>query len=173
MEEEAKIESIGDILGSTFKDGAEYSNTSKIAIFFSFWGEIVGKKYSENSKPYSFNLGKLYVTCKNSFVLQEISMYKKDILKKANIYSKAVDLKIDDIVFSYKNWSSLFDNYDDLEEDNYDSIIDFNNYEIDKNEHDKVKKMADRVSFLNGAQKEKLVNDIKNNLIKEKLKNKE
>ncbi|MBE7706679.1 MAG: DUF721 domain-containing protein [Cyanobacteria bacterium SIG30] len=160
--------SIGNILGSTFQGGAEYSNTSKTAVFFSFWPDIVGSKFSSFSKPYSLKSNKLFVVCKNSFVSQEISMYKKDILKKTSVYAKGIGLEINDIVFSYKNWNDLNKTFeDDLDEEN--SEIDFSD-DIYVDE-EKIYKILSENKFLDDNLKKKFAENIIKSVKAKSLRN--
>ena len=169
MANEDNFNSIGEILGSTLNDGAEYSIVSRYAVFFSFWGDIVGSKFSSTSKPYLVKEGNLYVSCANSFVVQELMMFKGDILKKIIPYANGVNLDIKDIVFSYKNWESANSDYNFDDEENYE--INPNDIVIDGDTENKILNITDKLSFLNDSQKNKLYLDILNNI--KIMKNKE
>ncbi len=165
------FETIGEIFGNSVFGTADFSRISKQITLFSFWGNVVGEKFIKNSKPYSYKFKKLFVSCKNSFVAQELLMYKKEILKKASVYANALELEIKDIVFEYKNWR----------EEKKDTQIDESlNFYYDKNDLEKIqlneveissiKENIDRIDFLNEIQKEKYLNDILNNLKVQKIK---
>lgn len=96
---------ISDILNN----GLFNSNKAKIALkcvtIFSFWGQIAGKKFEQSSKPYAIKGMKLYVSCENPYVMQELIMYKKILLQKLIPYTRPLEIVINDIVFDYKSWN--------------------------------------------------------------------
>jgi len=72
---------------------------------YKFWAKIVGKKFSDNSKPYSMmGGGVLVIACANSMVAQELMLQKPQILEKFKPYLKSLHLSVKDIKFDPKKW---------------------------------------------------------------------
>jgi hypothetical protein len=72
---------------------------------YKFWDKIVGKKFSDKSKPYSMGGGGLLiVACANSAVAQELLLQKTQILEKFQPYLKSLHLSVKDIKFDCKKW---------------------------------------------------------------------
>ncbi len=97
---------ISDILDNSFFNTKDVQIALRHSAIFSFWGLISGKKFKNSSKPYAIKNSKMFVSCANSVVAQELSMYKTILLKKILPYCEPLDVKITDFVFEYKNWSS-------------------------------------------------------------------
>lgn len=75
---------------------------------YKFWGKIVGKKFSDKSKPYGMGPnGVLIVACENSSVVQELLLQKPQILEKFQPYLKSLRLSVKDIKFDQKKWENL------------------------------------------------------------------
>lgn len=86
-----------------------FSNELKKAItrnnLYKFWSKVVGKKFSEKSKPYSMiGGGTLVIACQNSAIAQELMLQKKQILEKFQPYLKSLYMKVKDIKFDPKKW---------------------------------------------------------------------
>jgi len=72
---------------------------------YKFWDKIIGKKFSEKSKPYSMmGGGVLIVACANSSVAQELMLQKPQILEKFQPYLKSLHLSVKDLKFDCKKW---------------------------------------------------------------------
>jgi len=72
---------------------------------YKFWDKVVGKKFSEKSKPYSMmGGGLLIVACANSSVAQELMLQKPQIIEKFQPYLKSLHLSVKDIKFDCKKW---------------------------------------------------------------------
>ncbi|MDD3435705.1 MAG: DUF721 domain-containing protein [Candidatus Gastranaerophilales bacterium] len=75
---------------------------------YKFWSKIVGKTFSEKSRPYSIaGNGVLVIACANSAVAQELLLQKKQILIKFQPYLKSLHLSIKDIKFDPKKWEEM------------------------------------------------------------------
>lgn len=98
--------SIGEVITETLANNPRYKYAIKCSTLFSFWGEVVGVKFAKFSKPVNLNYGKLFVSCKNPTVVQELTMFKSDLLEKIDKFAQPLDLKIKDFVFSYKDWEN-------------------------------------------------------------------
>jgi len=105
------------ILYSDFEDAASIiekmmtSKDLKKAVtrnnLYKFWEKIVGKKFSEKSKPYSLmGGGVLIVACANSSVAQELMLQKPQILEKFQPYLKSLHMNVKDLKFDPKKWES-------------------------------------------------------------------
>ena len=72
---------------------------------YKFWDKIVGKKFSDKSKPYSMIGGGVFVVaCANSAVAQELMLQKFQILEKFKPYLKSLHMNVKDIKFDPKKW---------------------------------------------------------------------
>lgn len=78
---------------------------------YKFWDKIVGKKFSEKSKPYSImGNGVFVVACANSAVAQELMLQKTQILVKFQPYLKSLHLNVKDLKFDCKKWDAVSEN---------------------------------------------------------------
>lgn len=161
MKYNENFNSISEILGSTLESKAEFSNLTKKVTLFSFWGTIVGKKFINSTRPYALKHGKLFVTCANSYALQDLMMYKYQLLEKLKPYAKGLEIEINDIVLSAKNWNIR---EEIIEEEYVEEYLDIENVKLEDGEIKNVQKMVDKLSFLNDEQKIKFKKDIENNL---------
>lgn len=98
------FESIDNVI-----EGMMSSNELKKAVtrsnLYKFWGKIVGKKFSEKSKPYSMmGGGVLVIACANPSVAQELLLQKTQILEKFQPYLKSLHMNAEDIKFDCKKW---------------------------------------------------------------------
>jgi len=101
------FEDVGSIINEMLS-----SNDLKRAVtrnnLYKFWNKIVGKKFSEKSKPYGMGgNGVLIVACQNSSVVQELLLQKPQILEKFQPYLKSLHLTVKDIKFDPKKWENL------------------------------------------------------------------
>ncbi len=72
---------------------------------YKFWGKIVGKKFSDKSKPYSMvGGGLLVIACANSAIAQELMLQKPQLLEKFKPYLKSLHLNVKDIKFDCQKW---------------------------------------------------------------------
>ena len=100
------FEDVGSIIENMMS-----SNDLKKAVtrsnLYKFWDKIVGKKFSDKSKPYSMmGGGVLIIACANSAVAQELMLQKKQILEKFQPYLKSLRLSVKDLKFDCKKWES-------------------------------------------------------------------
>lgn len=153
------IFSISDILNDGLF-GSNKSSAIKYSTIFSFWGQIAGKKFLKTTKPYQIKGSKMYVTCENSFVVQEMIMYKKILLDKLKPYCEPLGVNIADIVFDYKNWNSF--SKEDIVNDfpNFYSDEELSEVEYNCSDFCDVFMNIDNSSYLTQEQKEKFKNKI-------------
>lgn len=72
---------------------------------YKFWDKVVGKKFSEKSRPYSMmGNATLIIACESSAVAQELIFQKAQILEKFQPYLKSLHLTVKDIKFDPKKW---------------------------------------------------------------------
>ena len=72
---------------------------------YKFWAKVVGKKFSEKSKPYSMaGNGLMIVACASSAVAQELMFQKPQIIEKFQPYLKSLHMSVKDIKFDPKKW---------------------------------------------------------------------
>ena len=75
---------------------------------YKFWDKIVGKKFSDKSKPYGMEgNGILTIACANSSIAQELMLQKPQILEKFQPYLKSLHLKVTDLKFDQKKWTFI------------------------------------------------------------------
>lgn len=103
-----KPDSLKDILsGLTKKIGLD--RKMRESVFLSSWFDIVGFRFKNTTKAVMLkqngNITTLIVAVKSPIFSQELFLFKKDLLKKAETYSTPLNLKIDDIYFDAKLWS--------------------------------------------------------------------
>lgn len=75
---------------------------------YKFWSKIVGKKFSEKSKPYGMmSGGVMIITCKNAAIAQELMFQKPQILEKFKPFLKSLHLNVKDLKFDCKKWGAI------------------------------------------------------------------
>lgn len=151
---------LSDILKDSFVDSKRVHNAFKYSTLFSFWSQIAGKKFENTSKPYSIKNSKLFVSCENSYVVQELLMYKNILLKKILPYSSALGIDVLDIVFDYKNWNVNTQNQIDDGFPEFYKDEKLNSICVDTRDFDVVFKNIDASEYLSDEQKEKFKNRI-------------
>ena len=110
---------IKDILENDLSANPKYKFALKCSTLFSFWEEIVGFKFAKFTRPTSIKFEKLYVECKNSAITQELTMFQKKIIEKIMVYAAPLGIKVSDIVFSYKNWKTNEEFFDENEDTDF------------------------------------------------------
>lgn len=163
--------SIGELLEDALPMDAKFKGTIKTSTLFAFWGQVVGRKFESTSKPVALRHSKLHVACQNAYVSQELGMFKSDLLKKISTYATPLEIEIEDIIFSHKDWQhqtsipsldeDFFTNYTQEELD----TIKLNNSELAC-----VKETISGLSFLSEELKEKYCNDIINSIKAKELR---
>lgn len=167
MQRNNEIKTIGSLIDSSvFACGLssdKMKNIVKQSTIFSFWSEIVGKKFEKISVPYRITAEVLYVAVKSPVVSQELSLNKKLIIMKINSYSMPLGISISDVVFNYKKFDEVSSvNMSHLPDD---KIVWYNNLDLDKILIDKEfeKEICDvisKIGFLTDNQKNNLMRKI-------------
>jgi len=96
--------SLGEIIEDSITNNPRYELALKCSTLFGFWGQIVGPKFEKFSRPINLVGGKLSVVCKSPVIVQELTMFKSDLLEKISKFATPLNLKVTDFIFSYKNW---------------------------------------------------------------------
>jgi hypothetical protein len=161
---------LGDILSNSLPNSGKIKYALKASTLFGFWGKIVGRKFEKFSKPTSLKFKKLYVSCQNSYVAQELGLFKTDLLKKIAPYAEPLGLEVSDIVRSYKDWRES-----PKEEAQEPRAVEFTQEELEgvdfsDDELLGVRENIEKLKFLNDAQKEKYFKDIVNSQRAKKLR---
>lgn len=100
------FEDVGSVI-ETMLSSKELKRAVTRSNLYKFWEKIVGKKFSEKSKPYSMiGGGVLIIACANSSVAQELMLQKPQILEKFKPYLKSLHLSVKDIKFDQKKWET-------------------------------------------------------------------
>ncbi len=74
---------------------------------YRFWGKIAGAKFAQKSRPYSMlGGGVMVIACENGIVAQELMLKKTQLLVKFKPYLESLKLKVTDLRFDPKKWSS-------------------------------------------------------------------
>lgn len=71
-----------------------------------FWSKIVGKPFDKKSRPYGMiGANVMVIACENAVVVQELTLRKKQLIKKYSPYVKPLNIELKDIVFDAKKWT--------------------------------------------------------------------
>ncbi len=169
----SEFNNIGSVLDSVIKN-SDLQYGIKKSTLTKFWDKIVGKKFENYSRPTSLNRnGLLTVACANSMVTNELTMFKQDILKKLEPYSKSLDLKIEDIVFSHKIWT---EEKEQLEVDSSNHTteqaeINYDEIELDEEEIKSIQNCIDNNKFASEEQRKRMFEAIVKDLKYQKFVN--
>lgn len=183
---------LADILNESVLADKRYeqalSKCVSCSLLFSFWGNVVGKRFEKITIPYDFKGTTLYVSVMNSVVVQELSLYKADLLKKLEPYASGFNFTITNIRFDYKNWQSVKSSIDsiknpssgskifDIDSPNYYTEKDFETIGLDNREEEEfemLKKSFEKNKFLSAKLREKMYSNAIIQYKAQKLRNKE
>ena len=96
-----------DSVISSMMDNPQLKKAITRTNLYSFWDKIVPSKFKKRSKPYSMTFGGIMViACENHIVAQELSLYKVVLLKKFEPYLKSLKMRITDLKFDPKKWTT-------------------------------------------------------------------
>ena len=159
------FDDIGSVLDSVVKN-SDLQYGIKKSVLTKFWSKVVGKKFENYSKPASLNRnGILTVACANAAITNELTMFKQDILKKLEPYSKSLDLKIEDIIFSHKIWveekteqtlevSSSNESF--IKKESEEVLINYDEIELDEAEIQAIQNCINNNKFASEEQRERM-----------------
>lgn len=168
MERKNKTLTLSEILNSSvFGDNSEgrMKSVIKYSTIFSFWDEIAGKKFASLTRPYAIKYSKIYISAKSPVVIQELTLNKKKLLEKINIYSRPLGINIKDIHFDYKNYFEDISRKNDFVEDKPKEINnnELQNITMEKDFENQITKSVEKISFLDKKAKEALIGKILQN----------
>ncbi len=170
---EKDFSTITEILTDIVANDKNFARNCRMSIMFTFWGEIVGEKFKNISKVYDYKNKKLYVTCQNAFICQELSFNKAIVLKKLRNFIKGLDIEVEDAIFNYKNWESFApcaDGNESIENVREYSQEELDRVEIDETQLVKIRENLEAMGFLDEAQKQKYYKNVLNTLRAQKLR---
>ena len=88
-------------------DNPHYKKAMARTNMYKFWDGILPQKFKGKSKPFGMLPGGVMtVACQNPVVAQELSLYKVMIIKKFEPYAKSLNMRISDMRFDPKKWTS-------------------------------------------------------------------
>lgn len=97
---------IDSLLSDMLKDNKILQKAMKRSTIYKFWAKVVGKPFDTKSKPHGMINGTIMVVaCENAAVVQELTLKKKQIIKKYAPYVEPLNITIKDIVFDVKKWT--------------------------------------------------------------------
>lgn len=165
--------SIGEILNKNLDENPRYKFALKCSTIFSFWGDIVGKKFEKLTKPSEIKNSRLKVLCKNATIASELTLYKTQLLQKIKIYAEPIGVRVEDVLFSYKDWTNPIEKFSEIKDEYLPNITDeeLNQYEISDDEIQLIFESIDKLDFMPPETKEKYFSDIMKNLKYQKYKN--
>ncbi len=169
---------ISDILNESVLTNQKFGQAFDKCMLFDFWKTVVGKRFEKFSIPYDLKGTVLFVSAQSPAIIQELSFYKADIIKKYTPYAQGLNFKITDIRFDYKNWGNIkkskqksdafdVDNPDIYTEDDFEAVILDDTEEIEFNE---LQKKISNIDFLSDSLKEKIYTNARNSYKAQKLR---
>lgn len=181
----SKISDILDTSVRTFnRFGQAFEKSKTCSMFFSFWKDVVGKKFEKLSIPYELKGSILFVSAASPAVIQELNFFKKEIIEKYTPYAEGLELKLTDIRFDYKNWGSIkaqlsddakSEKLFDTDTPDYYTQKDYETIGLDNSEEadfEKLKNTLENVKSLPPQLKEKMFNNALNQYKAKKLRQK-
>ena len=168
---------ISDILNESVLANQKLGQAFDKCMLFDFWKNVVGKRFEKFSVPYDLKGAVLFVSVSSPAIIQELSFYKADIIKKYAPYAKGLNFKIVDVRFDYKNWGNIkkggqsdafdVDTPDVYSEDDFEGVI------LDEQEESEFKQLQKNISdidFLPETLKEKTYTNAKKSYKAQKLR---
>ncbi len=98
------FENIDSVI-ETMMDNPQFKKAVARTNLFNMWDSILPEKFKKKSKPFSMlPQGVMVIACENPIIAQELSFRKVLLLNKFLPYTKALNLKINDLKFDPKKW---------------------------------------------------------------------
>ncbi len=99
---------IDSVLSAMLDDNAILQKAMKRSNLYTFWAKVVGKPFDVKSKPYGMlGANTMVIACESAAVVQELTLRKKQIIKKYSPYVKSLKIDLKDIVFDVKKWKTI------------------------------------------------------------------
>lgn len=162
---------LSDILNESVLAKNGFGQALDKCMLFNFWKNVAGKKFEKVSRPYDLKGTLLFVSVQSSVVMQELTLFKADIIEKYKPYAEGLGFEVSDIKFDYKNWRSVVSGAEghkipseifDTDCCEYYTNEDYETIGLDNNEEtefEDLKKSIENIKFLPPELKEKMYND--------------
>lgn len=99
------FEGLDDLLSAMVAENSQLQRAMRRSNLYKFWSKVVGKPFDEKSKPHGMINGTtMVVACESAVVVQELTLRKRQIIKKLAPYVKSLHINLKDIVFDVKRW---------------------------------------------------------------------
>lgn len=112
------FDKLGDVLMTVAKKSGLDAGISQ-TVLLNVWAEAVGNRFKNTTKAVKIHNKILTIATKSPVVTQELSMFKTDILKKLDVLTKNLDIKIKEITFNHKIWDEINKTYEEKTEFSY------------------------------------------------------
>lgn len=112
------FDKLSDVLMNVAKQSGLDAGISQ-TVLFNLWSETVGNRFKKTTKAVKIHNKILTVATKSPSVTQELSMFKMDILKKLDVLTQNLDIKIKEIIFNHKIWDEINKNNEEIKEFSY------------------------------------------------------
>lgn len=101
------FEGVDDLIAEMLKENKILQKAMKRANLYIFWSKVIGKPFDVKSKPYGMaDKNTIIIACENAAVVQELTLQKKQIIKKYAPYVKSLNIPLKNIIFDAKKWNS-------------------------------------------------------------------
>lgn len=99
------FEGLDDLMSKMLAENAQLQKAMKRSNLYKFWSKVVGKPFDTKSKPHGMiGAYTMVVACESAVVVQELTLRKRQIIKKLAPYVKSLRINLKDIVFDVKRW---------------------------------------------------------------------
>lgn len=158
----SEFSSLDSVMSSVLMNPKLRQGMKKSSVF-KFWPKVVGKKFEKYSRAEALNSNNiLTVACANAAVSSELTMFKDEILKKINQYSRPLGIEIEDINFSHKIWKKpVVEDAQPVQEAKNPYKRDLTGFnpeavELDSDEVEAIRKSVSNNKFATEEQREKM-----------------
>ena len=98
---------IDSVISDILKNDEILQKAMKRSNLYKFWAKVVGKPFDEKSKPYGMRgANTMIIACESAAVVQELTLRKKQLIKKYSSYVKPLNIDLKDMVFDVKKWQA-------------------------------------------------------------------
>lgn len=93
------------LIADMIAKNSQLQRAMKRSNLYKFWAKTVGKPFDEKSQPHGMiGTSTMVVACESAVVVQELTLRKRQIIKKLAPYVKSLNINLKDIVFDVKRW---------------------------------------------------------------------
>ncbi len=101
------FEGLDNLISDMIAGNSQLQRAMRRSNLYKFWSKSVGKPFDEKSKPHGMINGTtMVVACESAVVVQELTLRKRQIIKKLAPYVKSLHINLKDIVFDVKRWQN-------------------------------------------------------------------